>query len=106
MSAFGGKADNIRSCLRSESCSLPQGKRKKPHIEVVVDRIFKANAAPVGLPLPGTSAFSGRRPSRRVRAGGVLAANHPREFAFCSLEKNAYSAGQKTARAAFLPVQR
>jgi hypothetical protein len=50
------------------------------------------------LRLPVTSAFSGRRPSRRVRAGGVLAANHPREFAFCSL-KNAYSDGQKTARA-------
>jgi hypothetical protein len=39
------------------------------------------------LRLPVTSAFSGRRPSRRFRAGGVLAANHPREFAFCSLEK-------------------
>jgi hypothetical protein len=27
-------ADHFRSCSRSEPCSLPQGKRKKPHIEV------------------------------------------------------------------------
>src|SRR5262245_18035366 len=31
---FWGKADNIRSCLRSESCSLPQGKRKKHDSDV------------------------------------------------------------------------
>src|SRR5262249_12668754 len=27
-------ADHFRSCSRSEPCSLPQGERKKPHIEV------------------------------------------------------------------------
>jgi hypothetical protein len=55
-------------------------------------------AAAARLRLPVTTALSGRRPSRRVRAGGVLAANHPREFASVRW-KNAYSAGQKTARA-------
>jgi len=50
------------------------------------------------LRLPVTSAFSGRRPSRRVSRGGVLAAKPPREFASVRW-KNAYSTGQKIARA-------
>jgi hypothetical protein len=40
-----------------------------------------------------------RRPSRRVRAGGVLAANHPREFALCSLEKRLLGWAEDSPRA-------
>jgi hypothetical protein len=53
-------------------------------------------AAAARLCLPA-SAFSGRRPSRRVRAEGCLRLDH-RANSFSVRWKNAYSAGQKTAR--------
>src|SRR5262249_10174709 len=48
--------------------------------------------------LPVTSAFSGGRPSRRVRAEGCLRLTTAR-IPLSVRWKNAYSAGQKTARA-------